>query len=57
MKNFVKKWEKLLEWGGVKKDIALLVVSGIAVLGSLLKVRLFLLIWRGSPSSFAGSPF
>lgn len=41
MKNFVKKWEKLLEWGGVKKDIALLVVSGIAVLGSLLKVRLF----------------
>ena len=32
----VKKLEELLEWGGVKKDITLLVLSGLALLASIL---------------------
>ncbi len=35
MKQFMKKLESLLELGGVKKDIALLVISGIALVLSL----------------------
>ena len=41
MKSLMGKLEGLLEWGGIKKDITLLAVSGIAVLGSLLKLRPF----------------
>ena len=41
MKSLVGKLESLLEWGGIKKDITLLVISGIAVLGSLLKLHSF----------------
>lgn len=32
----MKQLEKLLEWGGVKKDIVLLVLSGLALLASIL---------------------
>ncbi len=35
MKQLIKKLERLLEAGGVKKDIALLVISGIALILSL----------------------
>lgn len=41
MKSLMGKLESLLEWGGIKKDITLLVISGIAVLGSLLKLHPF----------------
>ena len=41
MKSLVEKLERLLEWGGIKKDIALLVISGVAVLGSLLRLHPF----------------
>ena len=37
MKKAMKKLEKLLEIGGTKKDIALLVISGIALLLSIFK--------------------
>ena len=40
MKSLMEKLEHLLELGGIKKDIALLVISGIAVV-SLLGVRPF----------------
>ena len=36
MKSFVEKVEHILELGGTKKDIAFLIVSGIALLISLL---------------------
>ena len=35
MKSFIGKVEDALEFGGVKKDIALLVISGIALIISL----------------------
>ena len=41
MKQAMEKLEHLLEWGGIQKDIILLVISGIAVIGSLLKFRPF----------------
>ena len=41
MKRVIEKLEHLLEFGGMKKDIALRVISGIAVIGSLLKWQLF----------------
>ena len=41
MKRAMKKLEELLEIGGIRKDIALLVISGIAVIGSLLKIQPF----------------
>lgn len=41
MKSIMEKLEHLLELGGIKKDITLLVISGIAVLLSLLGVQLF----------------
>ncbi len=56
MKSLMEKLEHLLELGGIKKDIALLVISGIAVVLSLLGVRPFPLTWPGSPSSCAASP-
>ena len=34
----MKKLEELLEWGGIKKDVTLLVISGIALLLSIFKV-------------------
>ena len=37
MKALMEKLEKLLEWGGIKKDVTLLVISGLAMLASLLK--------------------
>ena len=41
MKRLMEKLEALLEIGGIKKDITLLVLSGIAVLCILLKVQPF----------------
>lgn len=35
----VEKLEELLEWGGVKRDILFLVISGICLLGSILGVQ------------------
>lgn len=37
MKHLVEKLEQLLELGGIKKDVTFLVISGIAVICSLLK--------------------
>lgn len=37
----MKTLEKILEWGGVKKDVFLLVISGIALLASLFHLRPF----------------
>lgn len=39
MKRLMEKLETLLEIGGIQKDITLLVLSGIAVLCSLLKIQ------------------
>ena len=36
MKSFLHKIETLLEWGGVKKDVTLLVLSGAAMIASML---------------------
>lgn len=41
MKRVIGKLEDLLALGGIKKDIALLAISGIAVIGSLLNFRPF----------------
>ena len=41
MKHFAEKLEHLLELGGVRKDIAFLAISGIAVVCSLLKFNPF----------------
>ena len=41
MKALMEKLERLLKLGGIKKDAALLVVSGAAVIGSLLQLRPF----------------
>lgn len=41
MKRIMRKLEQLLEIGGIKKDIVLLVISGIAVICSLLKIQPF----------------
>ena len=37
MKHLIEKLEQLLELGGIKKDVTFLVISGIAVICSLLK--------------------
>ena len=37
----LKTLENFLEWGGVKKDVTCLILSGIALLASLLDVELF----------------
>ena len=41
MKSLMEKLERLLELGGIKKDVTLLVISGIAVVLSLLGIRPF----------------
>ena len=41
MKNLTEKLESFLELGGIKKDVAFLVISGIAVICSLLKIDPF----------------
>ena len=38
MKSLMKKLERLLELGGIKKDVTFLVISGVAVICSLLKL-------------------
>ena len=57
MKHLMEKLEQLLEWGGIPKDITFLVISGAAVICSLLRIDPFSrLIWRGSPLSSVASP-
>ena len=51
VKLAMEKLEHFLELGGTKKDITLLVISGIALLCSLFDVPL-----RGPRSSSAASP-
>lgn len=41
MKRVMEKLERLLSLGGIKKDIVLLVISGAAVICSLLKFQPF----------------
>ena len=41
MKSLMEKLEKLLALGGIKKDVTLLVISGIAVIGSLFGIQPF----------------
>lgn len=41
MKQIMKKLEALMEIGGTKKDIVLLVISGISIICSLLRVKPF----------------
>ena len=41
MKQAMKKLEQLLEIGGIKKDMTLLVISGLAIVCSLLKIQPF----------------
>lgn len=41
MKRIMKKLEDLMELGGIRKDITLLVISGVAIVLSLLKVQPF----------------
>ena len=41
MKALMERLEGLLEWGGIKKDVTLLVISGIAVICSLAKWQPF----------------
>ena len=41
MKQAMEKLERLLELGGIRKDIVLLTLSGISVLMSLFKIHLF----------------
>ena len=40
MKRFMKRIEEILETGGIKKDIALLAVSGVALLVSIFDLSL-----------------
>ena len=55
MRAHMKKLEQLLELGGIRKDVTLLVISGIAVVLSLLGIRPSPSTWHGSPSSCAAS--
>ena len=41
MKNLMRKLESFLELGGIKKDISLLVISGIALICSMAKISVF----------------
>ena len=46
MKRIIEKLETLLEWGGLKKEIILLVISGISLLLSLFHIPLpFSIAW------------
>lgn len=46
MKRIMEKLETLLEWGGLKKEIILLVISGIFLLLSLFHIPLpFSIAW------------
>lgn len=38
MNSFIKKFESILELGGIKKDIAFLIISGIALLNSIFHI-------------------
>lgn len=38
----MKTLERILEWGGIKKDITLLIISLIALLASLFEIRPFI---------------
>ena len=54
----MKQLERILEWGGIRRDIAFLVISGIALLASLLPLPPlpFDPAWIAMPSSCAVCP-
>lgn len=56
MKQVMEKLEHLLELGGIRKDIILLVISGVAVLCSLFGFQPLPFAWLGSPLFYAVSP-
>ena len=39
MKGILEKIEKFMELGGIRKDIALLAISGVAIVCSLIRRR------------------
>ena len=41
MQKVIKKLEKLMETGGIRKDIILLAISGVSIICSLLNVQPF----------------
>ena len=41
MQQVIKKLEKLMETGGIRKDIILLAISGVSIICSLLNIQLF----------------
>lgn len=56
MKHLMEKLEQLLELGGIKKDVTFLVISGIAVICSLLKWNPLPFDMAWVPSSSAAFP-
>ena len=38
MKGLIEKFERILEFGGTKRDIAFLIISGIALLNSIFDI-------------------
>lgn len=51
MKQAIEKLEKLIEFGGIKKDIALLIISGIALVSVFSNCYRCLSMRRGWQSS------
>lgn len=41
----MEKLEEFLEWGGTKKDITCLVLSGIALAASIAKIPIYRAVW------------
>lgn len=47
----MEKLEEFLEWGGTKKDITCLVLSGIALAASIAKIPICRDVWRSNTES------
>ena len=56
MKKIIEKMEELLEWGGTKKDIVCLILSGIALLLSIFKVDVLPFDWAWVSVILCGLP-
>ncbi len=56
MKKIIEKMEELLEWGGTKKDIICLILSGIALLLSICKVDVLPFDWAWVSVILCGLP-
>lgn len=55
MKQILKKMEHIMEFGGMKKDITLLVISGIALIISIFDFFQCPLMLHGLPLFFVES--